>query len=100
MFLFGDSKVKWSLSAHKFDIPAQEVISHGGKQGNGCEMVSLGQIFRVPEMCHLIVLAAQSLLFPKVQDFVFCFSETSLLPSRRCLRPVPRSLRNRGDGSR
>ena len=53
MFLFGDSKVKWSLSAHKFDIPAQEVISNGGKEGNGCEMVGLDLIFRVPEMCHL-----------------------------------------------
>lgn len=56
VFLFGDSKVKWSLSAHKFDKPAQEVISHGGKEGNGCEMVGLGLIFRVPEMCHLTYL--------------------------------------------
>ena len=36
-----------------FDIPAQEVFSHSGKEGNGREMVGLGLIFRVPEMCHL-----------------------------------------------
>ena len=38
-------------------------------------MVSLGQIFRVPEMCHLIVLAPQSLLIPKVQDLFSIFQK-------------------------
>ena len=38
-------------------------------------MVSVGQTFRVPEMCHLIVLAPQSLLIPKVQDLFSIFQK-------------------------
>ena len=53
----------------------QEVISHGGKEGNGCEMVSLDQIFRLPEMYYLMVWRLSYYLFQKFTILFFIFQK-------------------------